>query len=74
MIQDLCNECGHEPAMKTSNWCYSCLEEDSERWEEEEDNKNYDDFDCSCGAWQWSEKESKPIHVADCICGSSEPW
>lgn len=40
-----------------------------------EDNEpDYSDFDCSCGAWRWSDKIGKPIHVADCICGSSEPW
>lgn len=39
-----------------------------------DDDPNYDDFDCTCGAWQWSKTEGRPIHVADCCCGSSEPW
>ena len=39
-----------------------------------DDDPDYSDFDCKCGAWRWSEKQGKPIHIADCVCGSSEPW
>ena len=39
-----------------------------------DDEPDYSDFDCTCGAWIWSEKQQKPIHIADCICGSSAPW
>ena len=40
----------------------------------DEEEPDYSDFDCTCGAWEWSDKLSEPIHLADCICGSSEPW
>lgn len=40
----------------------------------DEDEPDYTDFDCTCGAWVWSDKQCKPVHVADCICGSNEPW
>lgn len=68
----LCEECHSAPAKPGFDWCNHCLEEEAIRWEEEEED--YSDFDCTCGAWQWNKKEGRPIHVADCICGSSEPW
>ena len=61
---DLCNDCDDERARLDSN--YFC--------QDDEDEPDYSDFDCTCGAWVWSEKAGRPIHIADCICGSSEPW
>lgn len=40
----------------------------------DDDEPDYSDFNCTCGAWTWSKTEGKPIHVADCCCGSNEPW
>ena len=50
--------------------------EDADYWGQydDDDEPDYSDFDCTCGSWQWSEKSGRPIHIADCICGSSEPW
>lgn len=42
-------------------------------WDDDKE-PDYDNFDCTCGAWKWSKTEGKPIHIADCCCGSSEPW
>lgn len=61
--QYYCQSCGALDEMDC------CCEND-----DEDDEPNYDDFDCTCGAWRWSKKLGKPIHIADCICGSSEPW
>lgn len=49
-------------------------DEDYDERDYDDDEPDYSDFDCTCGAWQWSKSEDKPIHVADCYCGSSEPW
>lgn len=49
------------------------FDDDDEDYLDDQDS-NYDDFDCECGAWQWCTVTGKPIHVADCCCGSSEPW
>lgn len=46
---------------------------EDEDWFDEEDNSE-SNFDCTCGAWKWSQKEQKFIHCSDCICGSSEPF
>lgn len=39
----------------------------------DEDDDSFERFDCTCGAWQIS-KSGKIIHVADCYCGSGEPF
>lgn len=71
-MSDLCEECGCEVEYPGASYCEDCMEADRHYYEEEEED--YIDFDCTCGAWRWSEKAGKPIHIADCCCGSSEPW
>lgn len=72
----LCSECGCENYTEGYDICHDCLESDSQRYDDyyHDNEPDYSDFDCTCGAWQWSEKQGKPIHIADCCCGSSEPW
>ena len=71
VVESLCEDCECEVEYPGASYCEDCMQADRHYYEED---KDYDDFDCSCGAWQWSENEAKPIHVADCCCGSSEPW
>lgn len=75
VMESYCAECGIPTRSVQHTLCDECEdyidELDGGFYEEEPD---YSDFDCTCGAWQWSEKEGKPIHVADCVCGSNEPW
>ena len=72
VVVRFCSECGCESYNEGWDICHDCLESDSQRYDDYE--PDYSDCDCLCGAWQWSEKEGKPIHIADCCCGSSEPW
>jgi hypothetical protein len=72
VVESLCEDCGCEVEYPGASYCEDCMEADRYYYEEEE--KDYSDFDCTCGAWEWSEKAGKPIHIADCFCGSSEPW
>ena len=67
VVESYCNNCG---CFSESDICDDC----DSLFDYENDEPDYSDFDCTCGAWKWSEKKAKPIHVADCICGSSEPW
>lgn len=60
---DICEECEN---------IFNDYDTYDDQYEDEE--PDYHDFDCTCGAWHWSEKQGKPIHIADCICGSNEPW
>lgn len=75
VVESYCSECG-VPCFY--DICDDCDDErariDSDYWEQDDDEPDYSDFDCTCGAWEWSEKQGRPIHIADCICGSSEPW
>jgi len=34
-----------------------------------EEEENLEKGTCICGAWVWSDKQKKFIHVADCCCG-----
>ena len=44
-------------------------------WDDDTDDEpNFEYFDCVCGAWKWSVNVQRFIHIADCICGSSEPF
>ena len=66
-----CENCGH----------YCHCEDEADDYEdhnledyEQDEEDNLKIFDCICGAWVISKQSGKIIHVADCICGSSEPF
>ena len=45
---------------------------DAERDEyEEQEEENERLSACTCGAYVWSMKRGKFVHVADCICGNT---
>ncbi len=72
-----CRECGDRTESVQHHLCDDCEEyiDDIDDWDDSgEDESDYSDFDCTCGAWKWDATSGKPIHVADCFCGSSEPW
>ena len=62
VVESFCAECGIQ--------CDEC----EDYIYEHEEEPDYSDFNCTCGAWQWSDKLGKPIHIADCVCGSNELW
>ena len=74
VVESFCSECGVPCYYDMCNDCSDDIARLDADCDYDDDEPDYSDFDCSCGAWQWSEKAGKPIHVADCICGSSEPW
>lgn len=37
--------------------------------DEYQDRENERLAECTCGAWQWSQKRGEFVHVADCVCG-----
>ena len=77
VVESFCRQCGDPCYMDLCNDCDDeRAREDADYWgqDDDDDEPDYSDFDCTCGAWQWSEKSGRPIHIADCICGSSEPW
>jgi hypothetical protein len=71
VVEGYCDNCGCPCGGDICDDCESLLLDDDDY---EDDEPDYSNFDCTCGAWRWSEKLGRPIHVADCICGSSEPW
>ena len=77
VVESFCRQCGDPCYMDLCNDCDDDrAREDADYWGQydDDDEPDYSDFDCTCGSWQWSEKSGRPIHIADCICGSSEPW
>ena len=49
---------------------HECYEEDEDRYDEEDwrESEQRDAEECTCGAWEWSDKASKFVRVADCVC------
>lgn len=76
--ENVCSECGTRTQSDQHTLCDDCEEYidniDAGLDYDDDDEADYSDFDCTCGAWKWSPQKAKPIHIADCVCGSSEPW
>jgi len=78
IADSFCRECGTRTESIQHLLCDDCEEYidslDDDDYYDDEDESDFSDFDCTCGAWEWDDKSGKPIHIADCFCGSSEPW
>lgn len=66
----MCN-CGHVCANCASNMEDATWDSDAEEDYDEEEAERLEDermAECHCGAYQYSKKLGRYIHVADCIC------
>ena len=71
VVESYCDNCGCPCDSDICDDCDSSLCGDDDY---EDDEPDYSDFDCTCGAWKWSEEAGRLICLADCCCGSREPW